>query len=199
MGCGASVGSPVPEVQAANGQLRKGVRCQTQWEREEGGNDKWYCATVQECYDSGKAKLVYDDGDTWTGKAVYIYLLPPGHPGAAQKVPQGADTQAGPAGLVQSVAQPVYGLQPAMHMQQPPPMYGQPMMSQPVVMGQPMPMMEQPMMGQPMPMMGQPQVMTVVANVPGGHTMTLEGPNGMPMNVTVPPGVQPGQQFQFQM
>ena len=47
MGCGASTGAETLEVPCANGSLRKGSRCQTQWERAEGGNDKWYCASAE--------------------------------------------------------------------------------------------------------------------------------------------------------
>lgn len=114
MGAGSSKGKPTNEVPAANGVLRKGTRCQTQYERSEGGDDRWYVATVEAVYDSGKASLIYDDGDKWTGKGVYIYVLPPGHPGLTQKVAMGANTQAGPPGLVQSVAQPVMPQQPQM-------------------------------------------------------------------------------------
>ena len=69
------------------------------------------------------------------------------------------------------MAQPVMGT----------PVMGQPMMAQPAVMAQP-----------------SMQVMSVVASVPGGQPMQLQGPNGV-MTVMVPPGIQPGQQFQFQV
>ena len=70
----------------------------------------------------------------------------------------------------------------------------------PAVMAVPMaPAMGQPPMGSAVPM-GQPtpQVMTLTATVPGGQLMQYQSPTGQMMNVQVPPGVQPGQQFQFQ-
>mgnify|MGYP002856620279 CR=1 FL=1 len=70
---------------------------------------------------------------------------------------------------------------------------GQPVMAQPVMQAQSL--YPSPPMGQPV---GGPQVMTLTATVPGGNTMQYQGANGMTMNVQVPPGVQVGQQFQFQ-
>ena len=70
---------------------------------------------------------------------------------------------------------------------------GQPVMAQPVMQAQSL--SPPPPMGQPV---GGPQVMTLTATVPGGNTMQYQGANGMTMNVDVPPGVQVGQQFQFQ-
>ena len=43
-----------------------------------------------------------------------------------------------------------------------------------------------------------PATMTVSAVVAGGQTQTVNTPSGM-MEITVPLGVQPGQEFQFQM
>lgn len=122
---------------------------QTQYERNEGGDDKWYCATVLCVYDSGKAKLRYDDGDYWTGDGAWIYLLPPGHPGLAGKVAMGSTTQAGPAGMVQSVAGP-------------PVVMAMPAVGAPVVMSPP----QGAGMG----------VLTAIATAPGGHTMTVNDP-----------------------
>ena len=39
--------------------------------------------------------------------------------------------------------------------------------------------------------------MTLTATVPGGQHMQYQSPTGQMMNVQVPAGVQPGQQFQF--
>jgi len=181
MGCAASsLGNPTNQIQGGNGPLRKGTRAQTQWDEGRGHDMQWYVGTVDTVYSTNKAKIVYDDGDTWTGDAVWIFALPPGHVGNQQKVPGGSPTQAGPAGHVHSVGQPMMGGAVAA---------AQPMMGQPV-MGAPTP----GMMGAPPPGM---QVMTVTASVPGGQMMTLQGPAG-PMQVQVPPGIQPGQQFQFQ-
>ena len=115
---------------------------------------------------------------------MWIFALPPGHVGNQQKVPGGSPTQAGPAGHVHSVGQPMMGGAVAA---------AQPMMGQPVMgfqTGAPPP---GTMQGAAPPGM---QVMTVTASVPGGQMMTLQGPMG-PMEVQVPPGIQPGQQFQY--
>ena len=54
-------------------------------------------------------------------------------------------------------------------------------------------------MAQAVPMaQAAPQVMTLTATVPGGQHMQYQSPTGQMMNVQVPAGVQPGQQFQFQ-
>jgi hypothetical protein len=64
----------------------------TQWTRDEGGNDCWYNATVVKIYNTGKASLRYDDGDRWTGRALYCYLIdapasaPMGQPVAPEAV-----------------------------------------------------------------------------------------------------------------
>ena len=187
MGCGPSSSRvETNEIECANGRIRKGIRVQTQWDEGSGHDNKWYCGTVDAVYQNREAKVVYDDGDTWTGEAVYIYALPPEHPGITQKFAIGADTMAGVAGA----NGPSMGLG-----------------AMPVQMGQPMPMMAQPMMAQPImaqPMMVPPQqpgmqVLSVTCP-PGagaGSMITVQGPAG-PMEVQVPMGVFPGQEFQFQ-
>ena len=178
MGCGSSKLVETNQINGANGPLRKGVRVQTQWDEGSGHDNKWYCGTIEAVYENGEAKILYDDGDDWTGKAVYIYALPPHHAGMSQKVAVGAPTMDGIPGMAPQmpgmmVGPPVMGA--------PPPGYGAPI-------------------GQPMQMGGAPppQMMTVVATVPGGHMMELQGPNGV-MSVQVPQGVQPGQEFQFSL
>ena len=143
-------------------------------------------------------QVIYDDGDKWTGEAVWIYVLPPHHPGITMKVPMGAPTMDGipgmaPGGGVQmgtSFGPPVMGAPPGSS-------FGPPVMG-----GPPGSSFGPPVMGGPPgssfgPPAGGMEVLTVVATVPGGQSMQLQGPAG-PMNVTVPVGVQPGQEFQFQ-
>ena len=43
-------------VACRNGSIRKGDRVQTQYEREEGGDDRWYCGGVVEAYTNGKVR-----------------------------------------------------------------------------------------------------------------------------------------------
>jgi len=73
----------------------------------------------------------------------------------------------------------------------------QPMMAQPMAQ----PMMAQPMMAQPVAMpvaaAPQPTLMTAVATVPEGQPMQVQTASGI-VSIVVPPGVQVGQQFQFQ-
>ena len=163
----------------ANGPLCRGTRVQTQWDEGAGHDNKWYCGTVEAVYMNGQAKIVYDDGDDWTGEAVYIYALPQHHPGMTQKFAIGAPTMEGVPGAG--------GLQMGGAV----PMMAQPMMAQP--------MMAQPMMSQPM---AQPsmQVMEVQCppNAGPGSVITVQGPGG-PMEVTVPQGTMPGMNFQFQV
>ena len=188
MGCGGSKAAETNQIMGANGPLRHGVRVQTQWDEGSGHDNKWYCGTIQAVFEDGTARIEYDDGDSWTGKAVYIYALPPHHAGMTSKVAIGAPSMEGVPGMApQMMAQPGYGVGPPI-MGAPPPGYGAPV--------------GMPMMGGPPPMMGGPppgggEVMTVTATVPGGNSMQLQGPSGV-MTVDVPLGVQPGQQFQFQ-
>ena len=202
MGCAGSTGNEVPEIQAANGPIRRGTRVQTQWDEGAGHDMQWYVGTVSAVYDTGKCTIDYDDPDKWTGDARWVFVLPPGHPGHTAKVATGSPTQAGPSGHVGSVAAavgpPMMGqMQPMMGQMQPmmaQPMMAQPMMAQPMMCGGVA--MAQPVMGAPQPQM---TVMTVVATVPGGSIMQFQGPNGMPMELPVPMGVGVGQEFLFQM
>lgn len=190
MGCSGSTSREVTnQIVGANGPLRNGTRVQTQYDE---GDNKWYCGTIEAVYTNGDAKIVYDDGDTWTGQAVYIYALPPHHPGMTQKVAMGAPTQQGVPGMANPMGAP-------------PPMMGGPA---PMAMAGAAPMMMSgappTVMGAPPQMMGAPpggmQVMTVQAP-PGampGQTITIAGPGGAPMQVQVPQGVYGGQSFQFQ-
>ena len=45
-------------VACRNGSIRKGDRVQTQYEREEGGDDRWYCGVVVEAYTTGKVRCL---------------------------------------------------------------------------------------------------------------------------------------------
>lgn len=94
----------VEALHCANGIIGKGARVQTQYTRDEGGDDLWYTATVTHCYENGTSSLRYDDGDSWTGSAVYVYLLAPGDPGQHAMQPYGVHGQGAavmpPAGMV---------------------------------------------------------------------------------------------------
>ena len=171
------------EISAANGQISKGKRVQTFNDDGPHADNKWYCATVRECYDNNTAMLDYDDGDCSQEQACYIYILPPGHPGSTQKIAMGAQTQAGPPGFVGAVGQSV-GVIDA-----PPVVVAETLPVQPTVV--------QPTIYQPPP--SNMVVMAVIATAPGGHLMTLQGPDGNAMEVQVPPGVQLGQTFDFQV
>ena len=90
---GACLAREVSGLQCANGIISKGARVQTQYTRDEGGDDLWYTASVTACYENGTTRLAYDDGDSWTGPAVYVYMLPPGAPGHFAPQPYGAPGQ----------------------------------------------------------------------------------------------------------
>jgi len=175
-------------IDGANGPLRKGTRVQTQWDEGRNCDYKWYVGTVQAVYTNGKCKISYDDPDEWTGDGVWVYALPPHHPGYSQKVAYGAPTMDGIPGMAtQGAAQvgmPVMGAV-AMPVGAPPPMA-----AGAVAMGTPM--------MTPPPAAGGMQVMTLRATVPGGQTMQYQGPSGV-MSVQVPMGVMAGQEFQFQV
>ena len=65
---------------AANGHtLHAGDRIQTQWTRDEGGDNYWYSGTVTQCFGNGQAHVKYDDGDQWTGSGLAMYKIPPDH------------------------------------------------------------------------------------------------------------------------
>jgi len=189
MGCAGSSaagGEPTNQIMAANGQIRSGVRVQTLNDEDD---NKWYCGVIEAVYTNGKAKVLYDDGDRWTGSAAYIYVLPPEHPGFQQKVAIGADTMMGPPGMMGNVSNA--------QMVGPPQMMGGGMMgAPPTVMAQPV--LAQPVMGQP-PMQQMPVcTATVPPGAYEGQMISVAGPNGLPMNVQVPPGMKPGMSFQFQ-
>jgi len=87
-------------VNGATGPLEVGSRVQTEWTREEGGDGRWYPATVQKCYESGEVYLLYDDGDTWKGSGKYVYDLNAALP------PLGGPAQAGPPAPQKNVPPP---------------------------------------------------------------------------------------------
>jgi len=93
-GCSSSPEALEP-IPCANGRIDKGSRVKTQWTRDEGGNDQWYTATVVKIFDNGKASLRYDDGDRWTGRALFCYLLdpPPEAPMGQAVAPEGVVLQ----------------------------------------------------------------------------------------------------------
>ena len=187
MGCGSSTPlTATNQINGANGPLRKGVRVQTQWDEGAGHDNKWYCGTIDQVYTNGHAKIVYDDNDTWTGEAIYIYCLPPHHAGMNMKVAVGAPTMEGVPGMA-----PTQMAQPMMDPQM--------MMMQQQQQQQQMMMQQQQMQQQQMQQPGM-QVLTAQCPPNGGPGMsiTVQGPGG-PMQVQVPQGVGPGMSFQFQV
>lgn len=59
----------------ADGELAVvGGRVQTQWTRDEGGDDGWYAATIVRLQGQ-RATVHYDDGDMWTGGLDEMYSL----------------------------------------------------------------------------------------------------------------------------
>ena len=110
----------------------------------------------------------------WKVKNDQRKRTPPSQPPAAVEQVSASVGQRGPMSVVQMTPMPVVAA-PVV----------------PVMMGQPMAM---PMA----PPQQQPQVMTAQATVPGGQSMTIMH-NGQQFNIQVPPGVQPGQSFQFQI
>ena len=52
-------------VACRNGSIRKGDRVQTQYERAEGGDDRWFCGVVAEAYTNGKVITLAREAD-WT-------------------------------------------------------------------------------------------------------------------------------------
>ena len=69
--------------------LYVGTRVQTQWTREEGGDDRWCAGSVSAVLASGEVTIKYDDGDRWTGRGVDVHLLDGAHPlkrGVADRV-----------------------------------------------------------------------------------------------------------------
>ena len=67
-----------PAVRGANGaSLRPGARVQTENTIEEGGDGDWYPGTVTLINPAlGHVSIEYDDGDSWTGPAAEVQLLP---------------------------------------------------------------------------------------------------------------------------
>jgi len=183
-------------IECRNGSIRKGDRVQTQWERDEGGNDKWFCGIVQEAYENGKVKLKYDDGDDWTGKAVYVLKLGPEHPGLGAKFPHGFDTpNPTPQQTVSAGGMPVQmgasAPQMGMAMQGGMPGYAQPMQ-------QPMQQGFQPVPGAAGPSGGGGMMVNVPAGVAPGQPFGVNV-NGQVLTINCPPGAMPGQQIQIQV
>ncbi len=70
---GSAAGSP--SVSADGELLGVGSRVQTQYTVDEGGDDEWYAGTITVLHAGGRATIVYDDGDEWTGSLREIYSL----------------------------------------------------------------------------------------------------------------------------
>ena len=71
---------PSSTASADGTPLYVGTRVQTQWTREEGGDDRWYAGRVVAMLASGEVTIKYDDGDRWTGRGEYVHLLDGAHP-----------------------------------------------------------------------------------------------------------------------
>ena len=71
---------PSSTASADGTPLYVGTRVQTQWTREEGGDDRWYAGSVSAVLASGEVTIKYDDGDEWTGSAMDVHLLNSAHP-----------------------------------------------------------------------------------------------------------------------
>jgi hypothetical protein len=149
MGSGSSV-QEVNQLQGANGILTEGVRVQTQFTVEEGGDGRWYAGIIQACYPNGSCKIQYDDGDTWQGPGEDVHLADP---------PQ----QAFP--IVQGIAEPNYAIPQQASMVPHQFMVQQTMMQQPMAQ---QPMVQQSMAQQPMfqPMVQQPVAQQPMAQQP---------------------------------
>ena len=90
---GGCFSTSVAMLPCANGNLTVGARIQTQYTLSEGGDNLWYTGSITDLYSNGDAAVRYDDGDRWTGRAIYCYLLPSGSPGMRQPQPYGAPSQ----------------------------------------------------------------------------------------------------------
>ena len=71
---------PSSTASADGTPLYVGTRVQTQWTREEGGDDRWYAGRVVAMLASGEVTIKYDDGDHWTGREVDVHLPDGAHP-----------------------------------------------------------------------------------------------------------------------
>ena len=83
----------VHSLAGANGVLVIGSRVQTQYTLDEGGDGLYYTGTVTELHSGGEASIRYDDGDSWTGSAMFCFLLPHNHPGLQHRLPGGMPSQ----------------------------------------------------------------------------------------------------------
>ena len=90
---GGCFSTSVTMLPCANGSLTMGARIETQYTLDEGGDNLWYTGSITGLYSNGNADVRYDDGDRWSGRAIYCYLLPRGSPGMTQPQPYGAPSQ----------------------------------------------------------------------------------------------------------
>jgi hypothetical protein len=65
----------VASVPGVNGLVTPGARVQTKFSFAEGGDGRWYKASVKTVWANGDASLEYDDGDKWRGHASEVVLL----------------------------------------------------------------------------------------------------------------------------
>ena len=72
----ASTAAAPPCISADGEILHVGSRVQTQFTRARGGDDSWYAGTVLALQpSSGRASIIYDDGEEWTGQLREIWTL----------------------------------------------------------------------------------------------------------------------------
>ena len=72
---------PAGPLSAEGTELRIGMRVQTLYELEEGGDGNWYAGKIALVHRLRKeVTILYDDGDRWTGKASEVFLFIAGRP-----------------------------------------------------------------------------------------------------------------------
>ena len=92
---GQCFATSVTSLPCANGIVCLHSRIQTQYTFNEGGDGMWYTGTITGLWSNSMVDVRYDDGDDWTGKAIYCYLLPSDSPGQSLPQPYGVPSCGG--------------------------------------------------------------------------------------------------------